>query len=368
MKFLLLSLCGVSFAPQCASILNNVNLNSNEESSQTNLDDIQIDAISLNVFDKTSSDYNQVNILLDLLGIAAVRDTKYEKELIQIIDSITDNTSDWIIIGMPASWPDFSTVDKFNVSLEYAGSDNIFTGVLQFDAELANINSQNNLKDIFANTNLELLSNPKPDDILDKLKVINGRTDILNEKLKLVNVTYEECDIIPADPEYFSGTVHVTYHIDTNLSWSFASKLLRTDAYNSSQDQYDQVVFDFTAGLGKDALLATYKSINFTISGYTWDNKNGTDTFNNVVSATNVGETKIATPSINLSNGGKTLISREYSNVNNMSSTVSYWAVWFGNMFQIVISCHTHSYATAWNALWARAEAKYTLNNYHLVK
>jgi hypothetical protein len=94
MKFLLLSLCGVSFAPQCASILNNVNLNSNEESSQTNLDDIQIDAISLNVFDKTSSDYNQVNILLDLLGIAAARDTKYEKELIQIIDSITDNTSD----------------------------------------------------------------------------------------------------------------------------------------------------------------------------------------------------------------------------------------------------------------------------------
>jgi hypothetical protein len=88
---------------------------------------------------------------------------------------------------------------------------------MQFNAELANINDQNDLEDIFKIKDLGQLTNPNSDSVIDKLKVINGRNDIDNSKLKLTNVTYEGCDIVPSDLHYFSGMVHVIYNVSSNL-------------------------------------------------------------------------------------------------------------------------------------------------------
>jgi hypothetical protein len=354
--------------PQSFSITNNLNISERQIDSQIELSDINLDTIYLNVFDKTSIDYNQTSVLLDLLGVAVVNNGQYEKELVKIIDSISLNNDDWIILGMPSQWPEFSEVHNFDVSIEYVGADEYFQGIMQFNAELANINDQNDLEDIFKIKDLGQLTNPNSDSVIDKLKVINGRNDIDNSKLKLTNVTYEGCDIVPSDLHYFSGMVHVIYNVSSNLGWTFTSKQLRTDAYNSSQNMYDVAEFDLFAGLGKDAFLRTYNSIHFSVSGYTWDNKNGQDDFNVQTGPEQIGHTTIGKTEINLNGEVTTLINRSYSNVNSMSSDVGFSASWYGDTFKIVYSFHTHSYATAWNALWARAEAQYTLFDYYLVK
>jgi hypothetical protein len=360
----------------------------------TNLDEIKLDRLILNISDIAQNPFDEntliMRIFAGMLSMAsdiAQTDPEKGEDLIQtskmILSNYRSNPTDWIILGLPGQWPDEGLVDIFDVQLLYVGADALFSGILNLDVEIVNVNTDNNLSKIITEKSLNFESDPTVEQLLDKTYVVNAAANDGNEnwnfdtsKVQVFDVTYNGFYLIPAAGSDYTGAVYIsiTSTVIENIIENISEEdvhisNVRVDAYNSTQEKTGDIEISFTPNLGRDAFIATYSTISYGVSGRTWDNSGGENKFTNVTGTTTIGQTNFTVAPINissLSSGDLGIFSRIYDNVNAMkiNFTVSY--NWTGDTFKIDFHLNVFAYATAWNAEWARAESSLDIVNFKL--
>jgi hypothetical protein len=350
----------------------------------------------LNINDLSNSTFDENELILRIFAGMITESSKIMEtdpvrgqNLLQtsstILTNYKSNPSNWIILGLPGQWPDEGLIDVFETQMLYVGTDAIFSGILNLNVELININQANNLNNIITERTLKFEGDPTKEELLDELYLVNSEAhdgeldwDLNVSKVQIFDVTYNGFYLIPAANSDYTGAAYIS--ISSTVINKFINAMssgvtyidkLRVDAYNSTQEKTGDITKTFTPKLGRDAFIATYSTVSYGVSGSTWDNAKGTNSFENVSTISNIGQTQFTVAPINISSlksGDIGVFSRIYDNVNAMKTnfTVSY--NWSNDIFTIDFRLHVFAYATAWNAEWARTETSVSVVNFNLSK
>ncbi|AHI53177.1 hypothetical protein [Spiroplasma culicicola] len=212
-----------------------------------------------------------------------------------------------------------------------------------------------NLSEVLKNTSLGVFKNPTDTTILNAIININkdlSKNDILIDQS---SKTYKFAKIYAKEDSKYFGSVNVNYTGTIETGIYHDSGVQRVDAYNSTQYDGDNKNIYYTPGLGKDALIKSFSNIKISTREWAYDNENGW-IHKDLSYSYNL--------SLSQSTGNRTIYSFKYSgSVNWMKGQSTFSFSWSTNQLNFNLNTWVQAYASAWNAYWARAEARTILTN-----
>ncbi|ATZ18984.1 hypothetical protein ESOMN_v1c06020 [Williamsoniiplasma somnilux] len=360
-------------------ISNKINFDINENLyTILELDKLLLKKTSINVFDLASSgeDVDQDKLFKEIMAEELKNNPEQKVNITTILVDWMKNPTDWLFLEFPQNYPEIGKAQNYDITLLYLGSGS-FNGTLSFEVILDNDDTfeKTFLSNAFTTSELGILEdeeflNPEKY-IWNTILSVNLNTEVKFEDLIFVNIAYDKTLVTAREESNFKGSYEFKYKTNFNFNVSTSLKTMRVDAYDSTQKDSDSKSLELTFNLGREKLVDIYSSLEYRLSGYTWDNKNYTDeidVFSGSVSQT-IGNTSIYVPSIDLSidSSSVELAHRKYANVNSMESHLNLSWDWITNKtLKITLSGNISAYATAWNAYWARTEAIALIDNIKL--
>jgi hypothetical protein len=161
----------------------------------------------LNINDLSNSTFDENELILRIFAGMITESSKIMEtdpvrgqNLLQtsstILTNYKSNPSNWIILGLPGQWPDEGLIDVFETQMLYVGTDAIFSGILNLNVELININQANNLNNIITERTLKFEGDPTKEELLDELYLVNSEAhdgeldwDLNVSKVQIFDVT-----------------------------------------------------------------------------------------------------------------------------------------------------------------------------------
>ncbi|WP_342269197.1 hypothetical protein [Spiroplasma endosymbiont of Aspidapion aeneum] len=339
------------------------------------LNNITLSKLTINVFDiaKNNNKVNDDELFKLIMGEEIKFNKSESKNIMTILKDYLKNPNDWFFLKFPKSYPNLGRDEEYSIEILYAGEGN-FNGQLTFEVTLSNDNSAEKkyLIDEFGSTDLGILNN---DDFTDKENYIwskiistNPRTDVSLSDVSFIDINYQSTTIQANSNSNFKGTIVFKYKTDFNINGKLSTAIARVDSYSNSQSESKESWSSINFKLGRAKLQESFSKILYKLNGYTRDNEDGRDVLNNINSDSKnqkIGQLNITMTNIDLNTNSQstTLVSRKYSNVNNMSSSIELDWLWHGDILDIKIKVSVTADAEWYNAYWARSECQASIDS-----
>ncbi|AHI52945.1 hypothetical protein [Spiroplasma culicicola] len=341
------------------------------------LDDMSLKDVKVNVYNlDQEGNFNKNRLFQLFLSEAKKTNNDMIDNLNAIFKDFLINQDDWYFLDFPSSYPQIDTTIFSNINVFYVGTGN-FEGSLSFTVEIANKSEivKDLLADQFEKNELGILMNPKSEqNMIDLIFKYNPKAQVTSDDFLIKEISYYQITLEAKESSKYTGFVKFNYTTKFSLDWTGNSGTLRVNAYNSEQTKYWKQKFVFKSFLGKNKFLdLPNNKIAFSISGYTWDNKNDWNYFENIKTQEKeliIEETVITNYpiSMNIDSGTNRIYHREYVNINKMKSDLSVNYEWINNFeFEIEFHLNVFAYATAINAYWARTESNVRIFDFIII-
>ncbi len=359
-----------------ANVINNIS-NINE---RIDLGEIYNDTSDF-IVDKYNKDgsFNTQDLTKEV-SLNAYNKNREIKGMKEFFNSFVRNTRDWEVIGLPNSLPTQSnqkveTTIAFVPMIESLNFDNSLLLNVNFcrtngeegcskTKPETNTEEKAKLKDILKNTHIGTIKNPSEKLVLTNDVKLNN--DLVVNDLNIDSISYKE-EMISS--KTYDGSVLVDFDSkfvsEQNENNSFRTQKAQVEAYNSEQSMTKSASLDFNIALGKDALAGSFDYIGINWKGYSWNNQDSERWHNNDHFSGTTDNIEFTTKKIGVrGTNDTTVFDRIYSNTNWMKC-FGYISISWTDDFTLSINCwvEVSSYATAWNAYWAKAAAYIEIDN-----
>ncbi|WP_338983145.1 hypothetical protein [Spiroplasma endosymbiont of Othius punctulatus] len=331
--------------------------------------DVYVDSIDLddlsNKLKKTDVNLYQVDLEDEKAVVEFVikkiifNNKSVAKELTQVMKNYMSNEDDWVVL-IPQI-PGENSTSEGTLDMLYLGESEQFTGTLSADVKLLNENEviKPNISTVLENTDLGVVVNL--DSVALKDQIIELNPKLTHDDFEIIR-HYDYLVVNANEEGKYEGTIKVSIVFNALKDGAFETLVVRADAYNSTQDDDDSASMIIPATLGKDEFLKKYSTLEFFYAGKSWNNGNNPPNDMN----------KKHTISI-LENSSKNLYKHNYDGaVNWMHSQGNMKVEWSkdeenNDILVISMTVKVEVYASAWNAMWARAEASGRMEKMNII-
>ncbi|WP_338984572.1 hypothetical protein [Spiroplasma endosymbiont of Diplazon laetatorius] len=338
------------------------------EYATIDLNDVELEKTSINV-SKYEEHLNNDEEMLQIILTELTKVNRKNKVLPQVIKSTKKDYDNWIVI-----LPQFPTKDGEKIVddlwMMYIGDDNAFEGYLIVEDLELNYESTIKKKELsegIKNTHLGEVKKLNEETI--KREIIKRNDQLISEEdFYIETITYEGAIVKATEKSKFTGSVMVTFDDVFGSIGDIQTDPARSDAYNSEQSSTKTAVTYIDVDLGKSEFLKTYSYMDYTLTTNYYTQAMGR--FNYVVNEKNPvakSETykdknhyKPKYQRIYLNeNTSISTFDLLYKNVNQERAYGTLTVTWLNDFkIEIKATVNTYAWATAWNAQWARSEAK----------
>ncbi|AGM25253.1 hypothetical protein [Spiroplasma chrysopicola] len=361
MKHLLNIFSVLTLATSSTSAILSKDFNVEEQKLSSRASTIDLSAIELKTGDinlfkiKDKLDDEELVTRTILMGLLPYNKDN-DAELKVIIASVTRNFDNWII-DLPELPVIEQVVTDTSMTLLYIGSDYAFENYLTIDNLILSNHSlieKKDLNTVIQKTSFDNLITISETLIIDEIIKENTKYGVKRQDFKITEINYSYAIASATEESNYKGNVAITYKNIFKGLGELESKVVRSDAYNSVREDSDSKVLNVDISLGRDVFLKKYSKMSYKVTGYNWNNHDGTEEFDSSKAR------KIDYKDLSLfSNDNVLLFNRGHHNVNQMKSWAQLYTRWVSEYkLEIKLTVNTWAYATAWNAQWARVESQ----------
>ncbi|AUM62819.1 hypothetical protein [Spiroplasma monobiae] len=350
-------------------------MKNNSEYATMDLNDVELETTSINVSkhsDKLEDEEAMLSLILQELTLV----NKKNKILPQIIKSTKKNYDDWFVV-LPQFPKNEGEKVVDDLWMMYMGDDNAFEGYLiveDLEFTYESKVQKPHLSTVIKNSDIGKVQKLNEDAIVEAVVSINGH-EIDKEDFYVESLSYEKAVLRASANSKYQGSVMITFNdVFANIG-DIETDPARTDAYNSEQTSQKTAATIIDIDLGKTEFLKSYSYMDYTLTTNYY--AQGMGRFDYVVDKDHPTVDKTAETykdkshykpryqRINLNeNTSISTFDLLYKNVNQERAYGTLTVNWLNDFkLEIRATVNTYSWSTAWNAQWARAEARMGVSN-----
>ncbi|QHX35726.1 hypothetical protein STIUS_v1c01710 [Spiroplasma sp. TIUS-1] len=336
------------------------------------LEDVVVQTETEINLNKVKDKFDDEQFVTKTILMELMKDNKGNKDLQMIIKSVNSNFDDWIVDLplLPINEGESTTGD---LTLMYVGSNNEFDGVLFIsDIKMKNESSivKPDISEVLVNTHVSDIELLTEEVLINQIYLNNLETGLRKDDIKITNINYEFAIAEATKESSYSGNVKITFDGLFNNISKIETDSKSVAAYNSTQSDFSEKTSIIDISLGKSEFLKTYKYMDYKLTGEYKTDHHGSKTLdvqkpsNNNFESYKTDINKVMDYETIKLNGDTSInvFELNYKNVNQERALGHVSVSWLDDFrLEIKLRVDVWVYATAWNAMWARASAKMTM-------